>query len=224
MDRSEAKQKKKAKHVRSEAVLIRPMEGKSYAQVLGEIREKVKPEDTDTVINRIRQTRDGCILLELGGVAESRENFTGSLKDALGKSGTVESRKPKATLEIRDLDGYTIAREVEEAIKRDLKEGVENLKVTISKPNTRGQIFAIVEMSEQAASKLLDAEKIPDRKDLCYKCGKSGHKGASCNNTPQCVLCVERELPLEERSHIPGTGKCRVFRDVLARAKGNSRA
>ena len=121
---------------------------------------KVKPEDTETVVTNIRQKKDGCILLELGGVSKYRDDITGALKSAVSGNGTVESRSPKITLEIRDIDGYTTADEVEAALKRNLKESVEKLKVSVGKPNTRGQILAIVEISERAANELLKTERL----------------------------------------------------------------
>lgn len=98
---------RKTSKSRREAVLIRPTESFSYAHVLGEIREKVRPEETDIEVTKIRQTRRGCILLELGADTKDREGITSALKAALGPNATVERRLPETTLEICDLDSYT---------------------------------------------------------------------------------------------------------------------
>lgn len=246
------KRKEKTGKLRSEALLIKPLQGKTFAQVLGDIRGSITPEDTDTVVTSIRQTKTGCVLLELGRDTKDSSKFTEALKNVLGENGLVQNMVPKTSLEIRDLDAHTTGEEIEAALKRDLKELAEQPKIYVSKPNSRGQSFAVVELSEKVANELLKIERIkigwvncrvrrriqvercfkclgyghrsrnckgPDRTAACFKCGKTGHKGANCNSEVQCVLCKELKLSTDQLRHIPGSGKCQVFRYALARAR-----
>lgn len=47
------------------AVLIKPAEGKTYAELLKGVKAQVKPSDHQTDIRSIRKTKEGAILLEL---------------------------------------------------------------------------------------------------------------------------------------------------------------
>lgn len=46
---------------------------------------------------------------------------------------------------------------------------------------------------------------VVDRNNLCYKCGKVGHKALTCNNRVRCPDCVSRSLVADHRV---GTEKC----------------
>ena len=77
----------------------------------------------------------------------------------MGDNGKVVERVPKVSLEIRDMDSDTTIQEVQEALKRDLKELAGEIKVFITKPNSRSQIMAIVEVNERAANELGSARR-----------------------------------------------------------------
>lgn len=148
------------KKLRSEAVIIKPKDGKTYAQVLGQIRKNVKPEDTDTVIKHIHETRNGCVGVEISRVSKDKKAFAEALTKVVGELGTVESRTPKASLEIRDLDCITTKEEVEEEIKNALNDQTVNVKVFLTKRNARAEVMAIVETSEEIAENLPNLSRI----------------------------------------------------------------
>lgn len=244
--------KKKSKDLKPDAVLIQPALGKSYTDVLKEIRDKVKPEDTGTDIRSVRQTRAGHVLLELGSNTKSREEFSQTLRQVLGEAGQVKNLVARVVLEIRDLDSLIEVEDVQEALKRDLGNASAGAKVFVTSPNSRGQKMAIVGLEQHGANLLHNASRIrigwvncrvrsravvprcfcclaygyrvsgckgPDRQGRCFKCGGEGHKAAKCEAQAECFLCAELQLKDEERSHIPGTGKCKAFRDALVKAK-----
>lgn len=195
--------KKKRTRVRSEAVLIRPADGKTYADVLGEIRRNVKPEETETEIRCIRQTRAGDVLLELGHKSKNREAFSSAVKKAVGQAGDVRDLVPRVTLEIMDLDSLTTEDEVCQALQQDLEDITGEMKVSLTKINSRGQRMAIVELNEQEANKLLEKTRIKvgwincrvRRRTLvtrCFKCLNFGHESRNCkgpNRENMCYKC-----------------------------------
>lgn len=95
---------------RPDAILVKPLSGKTYADVLGEIRRNAKPEEKGTIIKALRKTKTGDLLVELGQSdpgAQSHGEFQKDLQSVLGNSATVRVLEPKATLEVRDLDVRT---------------------------------------------------------------------------------------------------------------------
>lgn len=250
---SHGKRKRKRRpKTKRDALLIKPTEGKTYAEVLSEIRSKVNPEDTGTDVRSIRQTRTGEVLLELGNTSKNKSAFSDALQHILAGKAVVRSLEPKETLEIRDLDSLTTKEEIQNAIKRDLKELAGEVQVSVTKANSREQKIAIVQLNARGARELLKAQHIrigwvrcrvrervvvprcfrclgyghmartckgPDRSRACYKCGEADHKAKECSATERCVLCLEEGLSQSEQNHVPGSGRCRIFRDELEKAR-----
>lgn len=224
----------------SDALLVQPAEGKTYADVLGALRKAEKPENTEV---RFRKTLKGQLLVELGGGVKSVNTLCETLRSALGAEAEVKSLEPKATIEIRDLDSLTSKEEVEDAIRRDLP-NVGDFRVGLTKENTRGQKIAFVELGRHDAAKLLESGKIrvgwinarckkreairrcfkcfgfghvagvckgTDRSSTCFRCGETGHKKQSCKADESCALCKERGAA--DTKHTAGSGKCQIFRE-----------
>lgn len=194
--------RKLKKRPRLDAVLIKPANGKTYSDVLRDIKSKIKLEDTDTDIKSIRQTRSGDVLLELGRGTKDVQAFADAVKITVGDAGTVRSLLPRVTLEFLDLDSITTKEEVEEALQRELREKADDTKVTVSNPNRRGQIMAFVEMNEQEAEKLLQTARIRVgwinsriRRRIyvtrCFKCIGYGHQARDCKGPDRSGLCYK---------------------------------
>ncbi|XP_046679274.1 uncharacterized protein LOC124366717 [Homalodisca vitripennis] len=204
--RNPAALKPKPSKPRLEAILIKPSGGRSFAEVLGKLRAKAKPE-SKTVIKAIRRTQNGDVLLELGK-SKDKAAFAESLKKALGDKGSVRSLDPKLSIEIRDLDGLTNESEVTEAIKRAIPELKEStLKVWLTKPNRSQQRMAVAELGERHANKLLALQHLRvgwvsgrvKRKVVvprCFRCLGFGHSSRGCkgpDHTNHCFQCGQTE-------------------------------
>ena len=129
-------QKKKPKVVKPEAIVLKPADGKTYADILSTIRT-VKPEDSGIEVRSIRQIREGQVLLVLkGSTTTSRASFSDPLKVATGDDCTVEELVPRVALEIRDLDNCTSEDEVKQALKRVLQDYNGILRFSLTQLNT----------------------------------------------------------------------------------------
>ncbi|XP_068083223.1 transmembrane protein 145 [Anabrus simplex] len=97
------------------------MNGKTFADVVKDIRSKVKPEDSNAGIRSIRKTISGEVLFEFNKATEkeSRENFNKSLRGALGHDGEVKVLMPRTTLEIRDMESDTTISDIAEVMGLD---------------------------------------------------------------------------------------------------------
>ena len=65
---------------RPEAILIKPKEGVKYADVLRGIKEKVKPDQMDVAIEKIRDTRQGDVLVVFGKEPKNKDIFEEALR------------------------------------------------------------------------------------------------------------------------------------------------
>ena len=55
-----------------------------------------------------------------------------------------------------------------------------------------------------------------DRSKLCYRCGDADHKAVACKKVDTlCAPCGDIGVRDEYRNHIPGSGKCAAFRNIL---------
>nr|CAD7401799.1 unnamed protein product [Timema poppensis] len=115
----------KKKKPRTKAVLVQPVEGRTYADLLKEIKAKVNPTTTGVDIKSIKQTKNGGVLLEMGHKTGDSSVFTEAVKSATANIGTVKALIPTTTIEIRDIDGVTSVDDIREALLRDLKQTVE---------------------------------------------------------------------------------------------------
>lgn len=244
------------RRTRPDVLIVRPSEGKSYADILREIRAKAKPEESKAEVRSLRRTRAGDVLLELGRKTEDKAAFGCALKALLGDSAKVSVLEKRSPIEIKDLDELTTPGEVEQAIRRDLPEMTGELKVWLTEANQRGLRMAVVDLSETAASSLLKQRHIkvgwvscrmrlrtvvqrchrclsyghlarncrgPNRAKLCGKCCKEGHVAKDCKAPMNCFLCAEKGVEQANLTHVPGSGKCAVFRDALNKAKKSAR-
>ncbi|XP_046687072.1 uncharacterized protein LOC124372704 [Homalodisca vitripennis] len=205
LTRREKRQKKRAEVATKklgDGKTPKPSGGRSFAEVLGELRAKAKPE-AETVIKAIRRTQNGDVLLELGK-SKDKAAFAESLKKALGDKGSVRSLDPKVSIEIRDLDGLTNDSEVTEAIKRAIPELKEStFKVWLTKPNRSQQRMAVAELGDRHANKLLALQhlrvgwvsgRVKRRVVVprCFRCLGFGHSSRACkgpDRTNHCFQC-----------------------------------
>lgn len=197
---------KRRRRSRPEAILIKPAEEQTYADTLKKIRTTTKPDASGTEIKSVRKTRDGSILLELGAGSKDSSKFREKLKTIFGEEAKVHGLEPKSNLEIRDLDCCTTVEEVDHAIKTALKEEAVEVKVSLTKPNVRQQILAIVELSSKEAKVLLCEEKIKigwvncrEWTELvqCFRCLEFGHFQTNCTGPQrksggECFRCGEK--------------------------------
>ena len=223
------KKKRKAPKARSEAICLKPAQGKSYADIVATITGKVKPEELGITIKGIRKTRGGEALVEIKGEnSESRKNLTEALKAALADKGTVRELLPKMSLEIRDIADRTTKEEVEGTIKRQRSDYEGPVEARLTRPSKRGQVLAVVETAKikigwvvcrirsytviKRCFKCIGFWYITytckgaDRTKCCYKCGSDEHLAKDCKENAKCFLCAEAEKPPEKLGHIAGSG------------------
>lgn len=219
----EGKKRTRKRKERSEAVIIRPTEGHSYADVLKNLRRNVKPEEADVAVRCIRKTKTGAILLELGKGGK-KGDFCDAIKGILKESADVKDLKPRDTIEIRDLDALTTKEEVLAAITKATNLPEDDIVVNVTETNSREQRRAFVALPATGACELMKTERIKIgwtrcrikyHKDVerCFRCFGTGHKQWDCDGpdrkgTGICIRCGEKGHKLKECKNTPKCCLC----------------
>ena len=149
------------KRFRSEAVLIKPTEGVSYAVILKNLKSCVNPEELGVKIGGIRETRTKDLLVEVKCTAEDRGRLDSAFRDVVGKCGSVRHLVRTVEVEITYIDPTTETEEIAEAMSDCLREEAPlDVKVCMTKRPFTGTRKAFVRLDEAPASKLLKAAHI----------------------------------------------------------------
>ncbi|KAG8304804.1 hypothetical protein J6590_085729 [Homalodisca vitripennis] len=101
-------------------VLYRSSGGRSYAEVLVDLKTKANSEQTGTVVKSVRHTQNGDSLLELGK-SEDKAAFNDIFKSALGEKGSIQALL-KIVGEIWDHVRLSTEFEVNEGIRKAVPE------------------------------------------------------------------------------------------------------
>lgn len=230
------------------AILIKPAQGKTYADILRYMRQNVNPTDNQVDIRAIRRTKDGSVLLQLEQEQE-RQIFQKKLQDALGQTATVKDMTSRVTLEFMDLDCVTTAEDVAAAINRETGTETER-NVHVFGVNNRGQALAVCEFDATEATDLLKKGRIKIgwvncrirprlRVPRCFKCLGYGHVRNDCTGPDRrdcCWKCGQKghmgkaclntpscflctRIANQDLAHVPGTSSCAVFKAALTEGK-----
>lgn len=187
---------------RTKAVLVQPAEGRTYADLLKEIKAKVNPGETGVDIKSIKQTKRGGVLLEMSSKTKDSAAFAAAIKTATVNIGTVKTLTPLTTIEILDLDGVSTETDVRDALMRDLTMNLEIKRVNLTKVTPRGQRAAFCEMDETSATKALDKARIKIgwvncrirpvvKVTRCFKCLGYGHQTRNCPGPDRSGCCYK---------------------------------
>lgn len=208
---------------RPDAVVIKPKDGHSYADVLRNLREKINPEETEVAVQSVRKTKGGSLLLIMGKGGR-KDEFRDAIIGTLKEEAVVQSMKSKATIEIQDLDSLTTEEEVIRAIKSVTKSANEDIVVRLTTTNSREQKRAFVSLLVADANILLEKRRIligwtycrmryKEEEKRCYQCFESGHKQWDCKGPDRkgmgmCIRCGQKGHKMKECRNPPNCCVC----------------
>lgn len=195
------------------AILIRNAEGKNYKDTILAVRNcGLTREEIGSNVT-MRQTRDGCLLLELpkgGNSTAAAKHIVSAMSRKLGDSvGKVLQLGVLVEVEVLDIDGAATATEVLEAL-RDAIPGQQDPAAKIDRDvisdlriwGTRsGQQIATAKMPKNLAVQItrvpigwtmcrVRARTLPPER--CFRCQAFGHNARTCtaeDRTGACWKC-----------------------------------
>ena len=189
------------KRAHSEAVIIKPVEGVSYAAILKNLKSRVNPEELGVKVGGIRETRTKDLLVEIKCAAGDRGKLDSAFRDAVGESGSVRHLVPMVEVEILDVDPTVEEEEVTKAVRSCLwEEPSACVKVSLTRKPFRGTRKAFVRLEEASALTLLKAThikigwvscRVRKKTELiqCYRCLGFGHMAAKCRGPDRSRCC-----------------------------------
>ena len=215
--RSSVRPTRKAAKQRGGVVLVVPKDGKTYTDVVQTLRTADTP-DHDLQIREVTRTKDGAALVRTKGDADAQGNLIGRLREILRDQGSVKDMTQKVILEILDLDCLTKKEEVQKALNGMLN-SVEDRRISVLGPNSRGQKMAICELGDKDATRMLETRRIKIgfvncrvRPRLmvprCYKCLGYGHYRQDCTGPDRRDCCWKCGKPGHVAKACPGSPSC----------------
>jgi len=175
-------------------------ENDSFPELLKTLRSKVDSEKTGTMISKLRETRNGNLLMEINGGAEAAEIVRREVARSLGPEASVRKTENVFKVELRDLDGMTTSEEIILAINREADTAAEEVKVLRTWNTYGGSKAAVILAPKDVAEKLLKAGRLrvglvycrireSETKERCFKCLGYGHLSRECKGVDRSKCC-----------------------------------
>nr|XP_022911388.1 myosin-2 heavy chain-like [Onthophagus taurus] len=242
------KDKNRAGEQRKTYALVVETQGKTFEEKVGEIKEQVKGSKEAEVIEGIKRTRDGKVLV----ITQRDKINTNKIEKMLTEKGQkvasrgVTERERKAYITIKGMEVTTTMEEIREAIKEKIGEAAGNESIISEiRPYAESMRAVTVQVNRSNAEKLTKEGKIrvglavcrtEKREEIrrCILCWSPLHVAKDCNNPNRkgcCYNCGEEGhqtkncqnkegcSDCDKEGHRAGTGRCPIYRELLRKAK-----
>ncbi|XP_039750769.1 uncharacterized protein LOC120626997 [Pararge aegeria] len=196
-----ATRKGKLTSPKSSAVVItlRPeaVATQSYATVMKAATSGFALSEVGVDHVRVRKSATGARIIEVPGAgsAKAADELAGKLQGLVGEWVTVSRPMKTAELRLVGLDESVTPEEVQRVAAEKGNVPPEQVRVGAIRMGPSGTGSSLVRCPVPAAKLLIAAGR----------CGKDGHKAASCSADPKCAVCTQLG---RKAGHVMGGLKC----------------
>ncbi|KAM8702186.1 hypothetical protein ACLKA7_000744 [Drosophila subpalustris] len=172
--------------VRPDALVIKTVGEVTYADLLRKVKQDEKLHGLGEAVSRIRRTQQGELLLQLNISGEDTSAFRTLIGETLGETAEIRSLSHRVTIECKDLDEITTAKDIVDALRSQM----EITDAAVDDINLRkgygGTQTASIRLPAESARKALSAGllkvgwvrcRLRERVNItkCYRCLEFGH-------------------------------------------------
>ncbi|XP_029348437.1 uncharacterized protein LOC115034968 [Acyrthosiphon pisum] len=153
----------------------------------------------DSVVG-MRQAKSGGLLIEVRGDQDKLEAVRAEISRSAGTEFEVRALQQKVLIEVRDLDQWTTADEVMEAMATATGSPPESLKVVSLRKRYEGTQMALVSLPIGSSRGVLSTGRLrvgmvscrlrmAEGKPRCFRCFTHGHMARECNGPDRSGCC-----------------------------------
>ena len=122
-EHEDSRSRLRTRRTRSSALIIKPSKGKSYADIIKEVKKDPTLQEVGLGVAKVRNTLAGDVLLILDTDNQDKTTtFSEKIRDVLGENVTINARIQLITLEITRLDETTTKEKVHNAVLKAVGE------------------------------------------------------------------------------------------------------
>jgi hypothetical protein len=217
----------KAIKKKSDALLIGAKAEGSYAEILRKIKKDPNLSDIGGMVNRVRKTRNGDMLLEFKGDAPSKVNeLETRIKEVIGKEAEVRALSQQVTMECRNMDEVTEDEELRAALMKSFAIGnageIGQIKLRKTHGSTQMGTFKV---SVAVANKMIEVGKVKVGWSVCrlrrsqqllrcYKCLGFDHVAKHCRSEfDHSKTCWRCGLEGHKAMYCTNSAKCTLCKE-----------
>lgn len=228
----------------TEAIIL-SSEGKTYAELLREVKTNIKPKEIGVEIQNVRRTRNGNMILTIEGGRDKLEPLKLSIENKLPNISARTTEKKQRIFHIYDIDPVTTKEEVKTEVEAALQAPNSGIEIRSMRPCGTENQAATVIVDPELGEKMKNTRflkigwsscRVKERISVerCRNCLQYGHPTKTCKRDCRAQLCYNcgeeghqanqcKKEPYcfdcNKKAHKSGTTKCPVYQKVLREAK-----
>lgn len=150
-------QRSRRQTVKPSAVLVKRGD-ESFADTVQKVKRNVRADAIGESITKMRETRNGDLLIEVKGGAVMAEVIRDEVQRTCGTDNVIQLMGQRSIVELRDLDCTIVETDIQEALTREF--GVNETKIINLRKTFGGEQAAIVLVPAGVATELVTRGRI----------------------------------------------------------------